>query len=367
MGRATFLGSLGGDPALTSARAISENGIVVGTAATASGVMHAFLWTDTSGMLDLGAPNGRNSTSVARGVSSNGMVVGEGTDGLTGLTHAFRWTTAVIKTQNGRATVVEMKDLGAPGVASTAAAVNASGWAVGRNNGQAYLWNPGTPGLKNGDAVLDRRGGPESQAYAINDLEEIAGTLDTPTGPHAFFAAPQLGLKDLGTASGTASQARAMNDAGQVVGWITAAKSTMPFIWSEADGMTLLETVQDAKIEATAINSLGEVAGNIAGRAGSTPFFWSREGRIIQEIPGLTASIPVFGMDGAHRMVGSNRLVPFTPNVVPVAAPVAVSTWENAPVTFTLPAGSGVFDNTIYTYSFSSSSGPLSKTAITGT
>src|SRR5579862_9067036 len=73
---ATDLGTLPGgtssSPALVNA--LNVNGQVVGSADTASGVTHAFSWTQLGGMIDLGTLGGGSSSATA--VNANGQVVG---------------------------------------------------------------------------------------------------------------------------------------------------------------------------------------------------------------------------------------------------------------------------------------------------
>src|SRR4051812_46056065 len=68
------LGTLGGT--LSTAAAISASGevVVVGRSETASGVKHAFRWTDARGMEDLGARD--EGESDARDVNASGAAVG---------------------------------------------------------------------------------------------------------------------------------------------------------------------------------------------------------------------------------------------------------------------------------------------------
>jgi probable HAF family extracellular repeat protein len=72
----TDLGSLGGPQ--SSALDINDAGQVVGWAATAQGVQHAFLFSNGS-MTDIGAGLGPQ-ISVANGINSSGDVVGTMTD-----------------------------------------------------------------------------------------------------------------------------------------------------------------------------------------------------------------------------------------------------------------------------------------------
>ena len=69
------LGTLGGP--ISRARAVNDAGDVVGSALRAGGEQHAFVWTSSSGMIDLDTwPNGCNGTSEATGISNSGIIVG---------------------------------------------------------------------------------------------------------------------------------------------------------------------------------------------------------------------------------------------------------------------------------------------------
>lgn len=83
----TDLGTLGGSS--SAAEAVNEHGVIVGAAATASGVQHAFRFDPVTGtMTDLG---GFGSYSVAYGINDRGNVVGSGWHPDGGQRGFFAW------------------------------------------------------------------------------------------------------------------------------------------------------------------------------------------------------------------------------------------------------------------------------------
>ena len=79
------LGTLGGS---SSAHAVSDSGQVVGFFDLGGGAVHAFSWTASGGMVDLGTLGGTSSSATA--VNSVGQVVGSAST-TTGQTHAVLW------------------------------------------------------------------------------------------------------------------------------------------------------------------------------------------------------------------------------------------------------------------------------------
>jgi probable HAF family extracellular repeat protein len=201
------LGTLGG---LTSAAmAINRSGQVVGSAQTADGDTHAFLWTQSGGMQDLGTLGGPSSS--ATGITDDGAVTGYSQATTGGPNHAFFWTAA-----GG------MKDFGR----------------LGEND-------------------------PEPQA--INNHRWIVG-FAPPAPPsnirgyHAFVRIPQVGVQDLGCC-----QAFAVNINGAVVGMtVEDGDGNEAFLWTQAGGMQdpgKLVTPQPVSglIAATGINAGGKI------------------------------------------------------------------------------------------------------------
>lgn len=79
------LGSAG-----TIAYAINNAGTVVGKTPVANGSKHAFSWTPSTGIKDLGTVGG--SSSSALGVNNRGWIVGNSLSSGNGLLHGFLWT-----------------------------------------------------------------------------------------------------------------------------------------------------------------------------------------------------------------------------------------------------------------------------------
>lgn len=208
----TDLGSLspGGVIDVSYGDAINNLGQVVGSSYTPALTLHAFYWTNTSGITDLGTFGGPGS--IAWGINDLQQVVGQA-DLSNGDTHAFLWTA----TQG-------MRDLGTlGGSCSFAYAINVSGQIVGQScnaqNGSthAFLWTQA-----GGMQDLGTLGGSNSIAYAINDRGEVVGSSDITgnTGTHAFLWTKQHGMRDLGTLTpSSGSIALSINSLGQMVGY----------------------------------------------------------------------------------------------------------------------------------------------------
>jgi len=211
---AVDLGTLGG--ASSSAAAINEAGVVVGTSAVASGQSAAFLWTPTGGMHDFGT--GVSSSAVD--INNAGQIVGNWVDPASNQMHAFLWTPA------------------------------------------------------HGTTDLGTLGGATSSAAKINNAGEVVGSARTASGQvHAFLWTPDDGMIDLGGMGGVVSQATGINDDGTVVG-VAADASFVPhaFVWTRAGGM--IEFNLGTETDVHAINNAGQIGGNwiVPTPSGGTTF-----------------------------------------------------------------------------------------------
>jgi len=224
---------------------------------TADAAEHAFAWTESSGMIDLGTLGGTSSFAFA--VNNQGMVVG-GSETADAVTHAFAWTES--------SGMIDLDTLG--GDLSAAYAVNDQGVVAGRrvvrgySRSIAFRWTE-SRGMINLRNEIVRRF--SSGANAVNAGGMVVGWADarpakwgTPRIRHAVAWTPEGRMIDLGT-RGTHSDALAVNDQGIVVG-TTPDSAWHAFAWTESTGMIALGT-QDGDIEsyAVAVNRSGQVVG----------------------------------------------------------------------------------------------------------
>jgi probable HAF family extracellular repeat protein len=203
----------------SAAADINEMGQVVGGAVTASGHGHAFLWTAASGMVSLGSLAGPNGQSGAFAINDLGQVVGQSQLPSPGgiqacppasfCNHAFLWSSTT-----------GMIDLGALGSTdwSLADDINNAGQVVGWSGPvsgflRPFLWtaNAGMTAL----GTLDGNGGVST---AINEAGQISGLRTTSSERHAVVWPSGSGPVDLATLGGPSSYAASINEAGQIVG-----------------------------------------------------------------------------------------------------------------------------------------------------
>lgn len=286
---------------------------------------HATLWTQATGIADLGALPG-DLVSRTTAINSKGQIVGasQSTPGPgAARTHAFRWTPG-----SG------MLDLGALYQVSSAFAINDAGQVAGvtgPDNGPAvaFVWTP-----QRGMVALGTLGGAESFAVGINGPGQIAGYSNVANGDrHAFWWTPHRRMLDLGTLGGNNSFATGINDAGQVSGSSTRANGNQhAFLWTQSGGMRDLGTLGGATSAASDINRYGHIVGRSAVRSGADhAFLWSTSSgmidlnrRIALAPPGLVL-IEALGLaDNGSLIAMSNAgLVRLAPTVAGPAAPVA--------------------------------------------
>lgn len=124
---------------------------------------------------------------------------------------------------------------------------------------------------------LGTLGGDYSQANAINDRGEVAGTSKLPSGPalHAFLH-DGTQMRDLGTlGAGESSDGSGINALGHVTGSSGDGLSSMRAFVFANGVMTPRDIFPGRRVQAVAINASGQIAGSVALPGPSRPFLYS--------------------------------------------------------------------------------------------
>ena len=270
---------------------LNESGQAVGASGHPHGAdTHAFFWQKQGGIRDLGTLSGGDYSS-AFAINDSGVVVG--TSNTSTSMHAFSWTTSQ-----------GLQDLGTlPGTnASSAFAINNQGQIVGSSGDHAALWSGGSI------QDLGILGGATSEAHGINNLGAIVGVSDTSSGPHAFLW-QKGAMQDLGLLSGdTSSRADHINDNGTVVGASEGSGGVRAFVWTSTAGMQPLAS-DGAYSEAFDINNEGQVVGEVASSLGTRAFLWTSQAGLVDlntkvsNLPGDVVLIGAFSINEKGQIV----------------------------------------------------------------
>lgn len=199
-----------------------------------------------------------SSLTTARALNNNGLIVGY--DSVDGHQHAFA-------SQNG--VFSEPATLGGNFV--TPRAVNASGAIAGQSTLADNQTYHAFVSLAGQAVDLGTLGGQNSFAYSINASGQVVGRSDlaNPGSYHAFMADANGVMSDLGTLGGSESAAYGINDYGLVVGgssgsWPDATGQLRTFwhAFSKQYGWMIdLGTLGGPNSEAVAVNANGQIAG----------------------------------------------------------------------------------------------------------
>jgi probable HAF family extracellular repeat protein len=244
---------------VTTARAINDDGVVVGTAsAGGTDIGHAVRWRGGVAR-DLGTL-GTGLFSEARSVNATGTIVGTSyTDGggLLGI-HGFRYTDTT-----------GLVDL-TPGIDEAhAEAINDVGQVAGWRNGRAFRLTGTTfadLGVPTGFA--------RSFAFVINGAGIVAGHVSSATGNSERIFRYSNGTMSVIGGMGEYNRALGINAAGDVVGTgLPVLGLRQGFLYTDANGMQGLNQLIDPNagwfvLGASGINDAGQIVGWASGPNG---------------------------------------------------------------------------------------------------
>jgi probable HAF family extracellular repeat protein len=271
---ATNIGTASTHP---SPRAVDSGGRVAGVfqVPTKPPQLHAFFWSKSGGVQDLGTLGGDDSG--AYGLNASGQVVGQANSVAQAPDQAFLWTKS--------AGMIALGNLG--GAQSVANAINSSGQVAGQAalaNGftHAFFWS-NSGGLQDLGTLS---GGKQSGANAINSSGEIAGWGNIGSSGRALTGTVSGGLVDLGIVANCGATALGINDPGEVVGWFNNSSScgftSHGFSWTQSGGVKDLGVLTGGQYSfAYAVNSSGQIVGTgDSGSSGVVALMWTPDGTL---------------------------------------------------------------------------------------
>jgi len=255
-------------PNVISATAMNRSGQVVGVLQNSNGFIHAFLWSKSTGVQDLGTLGGKHSTGDA--VNDSGQVAGVSTVYPQGYVSAFLWSAAT-----------GMQDLGfvtwanGGGVKGLNAQGDVIGSYVPQVLAQAFIWTAA-------NGFQDLGFGANSFALATNDNGWVVGD-ENYLGCHAYLWKPSSHAMSLDYPGSTCSNLVALNNLNEAAGYYTTSNESFGYTWSNGKFATLPSLSVPNQTEVDFLNSYGQVAGvsRAAGDANPHPFFYSAKSGIV--------------------------------------------------------------------------------------
>ena len=290
--RITDLGVIPGKTVF-NAFGINDLGQVTGSADDT-----VFLWSRSTGMLDLGKPAGFDSAFGSE-INNNGQIA-VGTSKGSGPNfqgRAFRWTSGVFQ---------DMGTLG--GVYSSAHGIDGSG----RIAGYSYTTTPNVWHAyrsTSGDSLvdIDSMGGNFSFATGINESGHVVGRARLSNGQeHAFLWNGFGSMQDLGTLGGSTSEANDISDSGIVVGVsFTSQLAVHAFKWQNGV-MADFGSPTPFNSRAYAVNDSAQIVGNYSDGVTTQPLYWDGAG-VMYDLNTVLDPITGAGWNLRHAFNINNR------------------------------------------------------------
>ena len=171
-----------------------------------------------------------------------------------------------------------------PGSSGVVRRVNSLGEAVGsyRNKGNSQSSTAFLVTTSGFEAIPTQQHTDFSTSYGINDLGEIAGTVNGPTSMLPFRSVRMTGFQLLPLLDkDTGGGAYGINDQGESVGFSSGPFGVRPIWWTRAGQPTSLPILPGVEsTKAIDINSRGDIVGN-AGESKITAVLWAHKGSIV--------------------------------------------------------------------------------------
>jgi probable HAF family extracellular repeat protein len=267
----------------------SDNSTSQSTLCQGESPSDAYLWSISTGMVDLGNLPGFDA-SLGVTVNDSGQVVGFSEDVQTGISYGFVWT------QGGG--MVELSPLPG-GTTSVAAANNNKGVIVGYSsvsNGDvhAVVWMSSGGAYQIKDLGI-LPGAPYTYAYDINQSLQVVGEAYNPSGTRytAVLWSKATGWVNLGTLGvGQNSIADWINDRGVAVGGSTTAEfpNGVAVYWDTSEKIHRLGMLPGGtQSYAGSMNNLGQIVGESTVTGGALhACIWQKGG--LQDLNDLIPS-----------------------------------------------------------------------------
>ncbi len=274
---------------------------------------HAFRYSDTDGLVDLGTLGGQSSTGVA--INAHGQVAGWSYTS-SGIPRAFRSTPGQ--------PLQELPLFSGATAQSFAGGINDAGQVSGYvevSSGvfHAFRFSDGQPALD-----LGSLGGVfGSTANRINALGQVVGQASTPSsGGHAFRYTDGVGMQDLDTRQTNNSVGWDINAAGDVVGYFVQNNTSRAFLYTDQTGMVDLNSFINSGsgwtlTAAYGINNLRQIVGigTFNGQANARAFLLTPD--LIPPAISAAQASPSTLWPANHKLVPVHVTVTVTDNLDP--------------------------------------------------
>jgi probable HAF family extracellular repeat protein len=178
-----------------------------------------------------------------------------------------------------------VENLGSLGGDSYGRAVNADGTVAGYGTLPDMTLRGFVVAQAGAPQALGTLGGPDSQAFAINDAGVVGGFSSVADGSFHAFRLQDGTMSDLGTFGGPHSFAYAVNQSGVVAGHaMDASYQTLAFRHSPATGLQSLGAFDGGASFAWGINDAGDVVGQSYRGDGTAHAFLAVPGAPLEDL-----------------------------------------------------------------------------------